>query len=276
MNTAAAIEALHDRGRGQLEKSFSVPLKAFEPYAQRALAASASPESLHAEDLYLACACSLGISAAIEHFEATTAPVLSAIASRAQRAGVARDDFLQLLRVRLFVGGPGRPAIESYRGTGPLGGWVRVVATRVASELIARDIKPQHSAPNEATWSGLAGGDDVELSAMRSELRESFQEAFAAANARLTPQDRALLRQYYVHRVGVDGIAKLLGVHRSNASRAVARARGNFLRELKQLAGARLGLSDASLDSAFGLLRSDFKLNLASVLRAGETSKNFK
>jgi hypothetical protein len=43
------------------------------------------------------------------------------------------DELRQTLRVRLLAGPS--PKIASYKGSGPLSGWVRVVATRIALEF---------------------------------------------------------------------------------------------------------------------------------------------
>jgi len=270
MTDPTAIEALFERACAALPQ-LEVERSVFEPYARRALAAAAANE-VHADDLYLACACAQGDSGAIALFENRYAEVLRRIAQRAQSAGVNREDLLQQVRVRLFVGSGAErsPSIASYVGTGPLGGWVRVVAARMATELMQRDarVRPSSIAPDE-TWAQIAGTDDLELASMRSEMRKSFQNALETAARTISSEDRALLRQYYVHKIGVDGIGKLLGVHRSNASRAVARARNHFMREVKQMIGEQLGLSDSSLNSAFGLMRSDFALHLGSVLQTG-------
>ena len=260
----SAIEVLYRRARAALH-GLEVERSVFEAPARRALAAASSDE-IHAEDLYLACACAGGDSKAIELFEHRYAEVLRRIAQRAASAGVNREDLLQQVRVRLFVGSGGAPpAIGSYVGTGPLGGWVRVVAARLATELMQREARLRPAGAE--AWAQVAGTDDVELASMRAEMRESFQLALETAASAISSDDRALLRQYYVHKIGVDGIAKLLGVHRSNASRAVARARSHFLREVKRMIGEQLGLTDSSLNSAFGLMRSDFALHLGSVLQ---------
>ncbi len=261
------IEALYQRGR----ESFSellVDRAAFEPFARRALAANGDKaEAVLADDLYLACACAQGSSQAIALFERRYAEVLNKVAFRAQSAGVNREELLQQVRVRLFVG---EGSIASYSGRGPLGAWLRVVAARIASELIQRDalLRPASTQTGE-TWSKIAvAQDDIEVATMRSELRGTFEAALELAAKSMASRDRALLRQYYVHRVGIDGIAKLLGVHRSNASRAVARARADFLKRVKQTLGTTLRLSDSSLNSALGLMRSDLALNLGTVLQS--------
>ncbi len=263
------IETLYQRGCESLGE-LNVDRSVFERFAKRALAANGNNvDAVPAEDLYLACACSEGSSTAIELFERRYTAVLNKVAARAQGAGVDREELLQQVRVRLFVGDG---SIATYLGRGPLGGWLRVVAARIASELIQRDapVRPASMGLRE-TWSNVAvASDDVELTTMRSELRTHFEVALEQAAQEMSSTDRALLRQFYVHRVGIDGIAKLLGVHRSNASRAVARARGDFLRRVKQTLGVALRLSDTALDSAFGLMRSDLALNLGTVLQSSK------
>lgn len=220
----------------------------------------------HAADLYLACACALGLSPALKRFEERYGQLLSSLASRCKGLGVSGDDFRQQLRIILFIGGRARPAIESYSGRGPLGGWLRVVAARATIELIERERRAVGSGADD--WTAVADGLDVEEGAMRGELRGVFQRAVDLAVRALTSKDRTLLRQFYVHRTGVDGIAKLLGVHRSNASRAVAKARGTLLREMKRHVGTQLGLAEGSLSSAFALMRNDVALNMGLLLES--------
>src|SRR5687768_4667204 len=123
-----AVERLWRRGREALP-DVDLPLEAFAP----CLDAGASGErvdALPAADLYLACACARGDGAAIARFERHHQPLFGRLAARARSLGVDGDELLQRLRVHLFTGVQGRPpAISTYTGRGPLGGWVRVVAT---------------------------------------------------------------------------------------------------------------------------------------------------
>src|SRR5262249_44276068 len=88
-------------------------------------------DHLRPADLYLACACARGLSAAIEKFEQTFGGEIGRTARRFERRGLAADDLQQLLRNKLFAAQPGEaPRIASYTGQGYLQNWVRVTTTR--------------------------------------------------------------------------------------------------------------------------------------------------
>src|SRR5262249_26090214 len=78
-------------------------------------------DHLHPADLYLACACARGVSAAIAKFQQMFGGEI----------GRTPDDLHQLLRNKLFAAQPGEtPRIASYTGQGFLQNWVRVTTTR--------------------------------------------------------------------------------------------------------------------------------------------------
>src|SRR5262245_47085483 len=72
-------------------------------------------DHLRPADLYLACACARGVSAAIEKFEQTFGGEIGRTARRFERRGLAADDLQQQLRNKLFAAQPGdAPKIASY------------------------------------------------------------------------------------------------------------------------------------------------------------------
>src|SRR5574338_95834 len=98
--------------------------------------AEAALDGLRPSDLYLACACSRGMPAALSAFDRDYMREVD-IALARMRIGPPRlSDVKQLVRQRLFVGGgtagaptsPGK--IAEYGGRGDLRRWVRSVAVR--------------------------------------------------------------------------------------------------------------------------------------------------
>ncbi len=264
--------ALYQRGC-KAHPELEVDMPTFATALKRAapVAGVEGTHDIHAEDLYLACACSIDVPHAIARFEACQGALLQRLGRRAQVAGVDVSELLQLVRVRLFVASSqdAIPAIATYAGTGPLGGWLRIVVARIATELIEKNARERIFLSQKGSTLGdirdLDG--EFERSILRADLRGAFQSALNNAALIMSPEERTVLRQFYVYKIGVDGIAKLLGVHRSNASRAVARARGRLLQETKRQLQPALGLSDSSLNSAFGLMRSDVGLSLERLLQ---------
>lgn len=246
--------------------TLALTLPAFAEHLAEVLTEPVHQEHLPAEDLFLAAACSREVPRSTEEFEARNARVFETLRGVASRVAVDRDELLQTLRTRLFVPNErGHRLILTYAGRGPLAAWVRVVGTRLALELAQRGTAG--SAAQEQ-WERALVHTPLELAAMRDELRGPFQRALNEAVGRISATDRALLTQYYAHGVGIDGLAKLLGIHRSNASRALARARMALLSETKRALGDDLMMSGSDLSSALRLMRSDLGISLRELFQA--------
>lgn len=260
------IDELYRRASGAYS-DFEIALDVFRAFCVNAKTTSDKLQ-LYAEDLYLAAACTQSIPGALRTFERRFDGLLRFQSRRALGLGVNNDDFLQRLRMKLFVATNEPPVIASYAGHGALAGWLRVVAARTIIELTSHEkFGLAKNDPSAEDWTEkVADETSTELATIRDELRGPFQRALTHAVRQLSSTDRALLRQFYLHRVGVDGIAKLLGVHRSNASRAVARARGSLLRHTKEYLRLELGSGTTSVDSIFAVMRSDIAVNLGSLL----------
>ncbi len=259
---------LHRRAQVELP-AVRVPLDAF---VARAKALPHALEPSLATDLYLAVACEGADPVAIAAFEERYAPLITRTAARLGALGLSGNEFKQVLRVQLFVSEQGRaPHIASYSGRGPLGGWLRVVATRLAMQFIETGRKREARHTTEfASLESLAVEELPDGAVAKREVRGALQRAIDVGSRAIGAEARALLRQYYVHGVGVDGVAKLLGVHRSNASRAVARARASFVNEVRACLSNDFGYLGAELESVVGLMRSDLELSLRGVLGSSD------
>src|ERR1700722_9214040 len=89
---------------------------------------------LHHTDLFLACACCRGDADALAAFEEDFMPEVNRVSGRTP--GLSSDVLRQAMRERLFVHSANRNArIVTYRGTGDLKHWLRVVAMRTALEI---------------------------------------------------------------------------------------------------------------------------------------------
>jgi RNA polymerase sigma-70 factor (ECF subfamily) len=88
------------------------------------------------DDLFLVCACAHGSAAAQAVFEREHMTRVPRYLARFRLDPQALDDVMQMVRERLFVGGPGgTPKIGTYSAKGPLAAWVRIIAVRVALGL---------------------------------------------------------------------------------------------------------------------------------------------
>jgi RNA polymerase sigma-70 factor (ECF subfamily) len=216
---------------------------------------------LHANDLYLACACVQRLPAAIAAFEREQLARVGAIVSRMDRSPDFADEVRQRLRERLLVGSNGR--IGEYTGAGPLAAWVRVAATRLALNVMReakRSITPRTlEAP--ATPS-------PELDLIHERYRPQIEGAFRSAFAKLDGADRELLRLHYIEGMNQEEIARRRQIDRSTISRHIAAVRQQLLKrvhsELERLIPA---IGANSRETLLRGLRSRIGFNLESVLK---------
>lgn len=223
-------------------------------------------EALRGPDLYLACACADGDSAALAAFEAEYASHLVAILSRIRGPSTIREEAGQLVRQKLFVSTPERPGrIAEYRGRGDLLAFLRVVAVREGLSLLRKERGDVNA--DEAELLQLpAEQDDPELQYLKELYRKEFKAAFAEALLGLPPRERTLLRYHLVDGLSIDKMAAIYGVHRSTAARQVARAREQLVTDTHKVLSAKLEVERTELESIMRLVRSNVDLSAARLL----------
>lgn len=221
----AWLLAAVERGRAAWP-TISVDAPAFAACLRVRAAASAEPSvvttlvedaDLDAAELYLACACERGDAAALRAFRDRYVVPLDGVLVRMGLDGAQRDDVWQQLSIRLFVAADGGPArIVQYAGRGELHGLVKVAATRLALDALAR--QPRQEA--DAWLDQLTGGrSDPELHWIKRQHRDELKEEIERAIGGLDERDRALLRLSLVERLGIDAIATTYGTHRATVAR---------------------------------------------------------
>ena len=98
-----------------------------------------SPDLLtsHARDMFLAAACGAGDAVALSILESGPLREIPDFVARIDAQPDFAAEVAQTVRQKLLVApAPGQPGkIAEYRGAGPLGGWIRVIAVRVALDL---------------------------------------------------------------------------------------------------------------------------------------------
>jgi RNA polymerase sigma-70 factor (ECF subfamily) len=221
-------------------------------------------DGLRAEDLYLACGCIDGDTAALRAFEAALAEVANKLRSVARN-----DDVLgeakQLTRQLLVARGDRPPALADYAGRGDLRGWLRVALGRELVRLVrAAEKSPRLATGEQALVVDRA--DDPETAYLKTHYREEFKAAFADALAQLDPTDRRLLRYAIIERLSIDDIARLDRIHRATAARQVVKARERLVAETRRVLGERLKLDGDRLQSIFGLIESQVDVSVQRLL----------
>jgi RNA polymerase sigma-70 factor (ECF subfamily) len=241
-----------------------VPRERFVAYVDARVSDDAPLTELVLVDLYLACACAGGDSAAIRAFEKAFGADAEAAFARHHGRGVSSRDLRQLLRDRLFA--PPEPKITAYAGRGSLRSWLRITLVRMRIDAerrrAARPEEPQLDAGVMAPDSAL----DPELLHMKRHYREAFVAALEAALASLAPRDRNLLRLKLRDDLGTGQIAAAYGVHRATAKRWLADVRQRLLTATRAEMRTRLDANTAEVESALRMLDSQLDVSVGRML----------
>ncbi|MCA9670145.1 MAG: sigma-70 family RNA polymerase sigma factor [Myxococcales bacterium] len=220
--------------------------------------------SLHTSDLFIACAALSGEPRALEHFERRFAPEMrQGLASVRQLPEADVDDLLQVLRISLLSpdAQAGDARLERYAGTGSLGRWLRVVATRRALQLLR---SRKRAAPRDelALEQLPAFSQDAELAHLKQHYRVAVRSAFARAMDRLAPRSINVLRQRFVDELTTIELGAVYGVDQSTASRWVGAAQRELLAHTRAALLEELDLSDGDCDSVLELVRSQLDISI--------------
>ncbi len=244
-----------------------VAIEAFTSHVRARLEPGQAEAALAINDLYLACACTLGTAGAVATFDRVFLAQVPRFLLRLDGSGVLADEVQQVLRERLLVGGANEaPRIAGYSGQGPLLAWLRVTAMREGLGLLrGRDGRAEVQLDEAALADQVA--DDVENDVIRARYRQVFEDSVASALRELPKRSRSLLRLHLVGGVSTHKLGAIFHVDQSTIVRWLADAR----REVREAARARvseqLQLSPSELDSLAGLLLSRLDLSLAGCLR---------
>jgi RNA polymerase sigma-70 factor, ECF subfamily len=232
-------------------------------------------DHLRAADLYLACACSRRVGAALERFEHLFGAEIGRIAQRFERPGLPADDLIQLLRAKLFTvpasdGGraaDARPRIALYTGQGFLQNWLRVTATRTFIDCGRGNPElPEIPIRNELVAVLPEPKGDPELALLKREHMTHFKASFAEAVGALDAADRLLLKQHLVERLTIDQLGALYHLHRASAARRIAKARDALLVATRAALARRLGLPPERLASVLELVASRLEASIERLL----------
>jgi RNA polymerase sigma-70 factor (ECF subfamily) len=236
---------------------------ALRAHVERVIAAGAL--AAHASDVVLAWNVARGDPRALEQFEREIASEIAGAVRRIDRDAAFVDEVRQRVRVRLLVGdGDTAPRIASYRGTGPLRGWVAIAAMRVA--LNAKRDGRVGGAQDDVLADLVDREPDPELRHLKTLYRTEFREVLVAAIAALGDRERALLRMRFVSGLELAQIGKLYRVHESTASRWIAAALAAIGKDARARLVARLSVTPETADSVARMVASQLDLSIARLL----------
>lgn len=232
------------------------------------VAFAAGLASLHADDLYLTCACTDGDAAAVALFEAAHRPTIQmALAGMGNVHGLG-DEIGQRVRTRLFVrdaGGP-PPRIASYSGRGDLRSWVRATTIREAITVLRASGK-EVLGHDDMIAAMPAVEDDPELEYLKKLYRAEFKTAFEQAFATLSTRDRLLLRYRFVDGANIDDIATIHQVHRATAARWLAEIRDRLFAETRRRMTEALEVSEGEVESIVRMIQSQLEASISGLMR---------
>ena len=227
---------------------------------------AAALHEIHAEDLYLACACTEGLPGAAEAFRAHCRATVEKFARGVDPAPSFADEVEQVLFARLLVSSDGEPPrLAGYAGRGPLAGWVGISAQRTALSL-RRGETAQARARKHAMEEQRALAQDAELAYLKRRYRTEFEAAFSNAVAALTDRERAVMRLHLAANVTLDAIAAMYQVNSSTISRWLQAARERLTADTEKQLRKRLRLTATELESLARVLASDLDFSVCRLL----------
>ncbi len=263
----AVLAGAHDAGR-RAWPAIDLDAEVFARFlgARLAVEELAGEEPPLAADLYLACACAVGVPGAsaqlIRSCDDAVRAALGRVLDPADRPDLAQRAWEQLL----VASDGGEPRIAQYRGRGPLIAFIRIAAVRLAiSER--RKLRPTQDDRLELQQI-VDDTDDIELQYMKQLYRDEFRRSFARAFAALDAPQQLLLRLDVVERLTIDQTAAVYGRSRTTTGRHLLEARQTLARDTLADLQARLALDPADLHSVARLIRSQIDLSVQRILAA--------
>ena len=203
--------------------------------------------SLHLEDLALACACAAGDAAAWDHFVLQMRPALYKAADALDPSGGAREiaDSLYADLYGMERDGARRSLLRYFHGRSSLSTWLRaVLAQRYVDHIRARRRLEPIADDTEVAADGAA--PDPECTGFVQRLRTALERALARLDAR----DRLRFGCYYAQQLTLAQTGRLLKEHEATVSRQLARTRKRVREDVEGELRAS-GLSDVQIARCF-------------------------
>src|SRR5262245_58094529 len=269
-------ERLHRKAQAdRWELSVDAFAVALEASARKAFASAAPDErqleryldSLHVEDLALACACAQGSEAAWEHFIREHRPGLYRAADAIDASGGSRD-LADSLYGELFGlserDGERRSHFRYFHGRSSLATWLRAVLSQRHVDRL-RSVRRHDPLPeDEAPGAIAAPRRDADPN--RARYVSVMRLAVTAAVAALAPRDRLRLRCYYAQDLTLAQIGRMLNESEATASRHLSRARKE-IRAAVERDLSEQGMTDPEIaDCLAAVVADSASLDLAELL----------
>lgn len=225
--------------------------------------------ALHADALYLACACARGDDAAIAAFRRTFGPHVVSAARRVRVDDAVVDEIVQIVMTRLLVRTEERPPlIVEYGGRGDLSRWVRAVTTRAVVDHQRASGRETPTAEEQLALHALPS-NDPEIDHIREKYAGELGVAVRDAFAELDGTARNDLRHYYIDGLNLEELAALRKVSAATMSRRLSRTREQVLDRTRAILSLRLSLPPRDVESILGVMGS--RLDAGTSLLSAKT-----
>jgi RNA polymerase sigma-70 factor (ECF subfamily) len=268
MTSQARARVLWERGKARWPE-LSVSLERFLAFASSGHGPDleAQWERLHAEDLYLACACVDRVPGAADAFVHELRADLAGYVGRVTGRTDANAEITDELLVDVLVGrGEAPPKLAAYAGRGPLRAWLRMVAVRRSLNEARND--ERHARSNARLFHEMVDrGQDPELAFIKREYGPAFEEAFRDAIAAIEPGHRALLRLHYGAGVPLASLGAMHGWSKPTTSRRLADARDALVAGASRVLQEKMHIGESSMESLLKLMRSGVEETLTALMR---------
>jgi RNA polymerase sigma-70 factor len=270
------VERLHRKAQAD---RWSLPIDAFavalEASARKAFTSAPVDarqleryfDSLHVEDLALACACAQGSEPAWEHFIREFRPGLYRAADAIDPSGGSRD-LADSLYGELFGlemrDGERRSHFRYFHGRSSLATWLRAVLSQRHIDRL-RTARRQDPLPEDEAPGAIAAPPE-QVDPRRARHVNVMRHSVTAAVATLAARDRLRLRCYYAQDLTLLQIGRMLNESEATASRHLSRARKEIRAAVERDLRERR-MSDAEIADCFAAVVLDSAtLDLAELL----------
>ena len=209
-------------------------------------------DSLHLQDLALACACAMGREDAWDHFVREFRPAMYRSADAIDASGAARE-VAEALYAELFglreKDGIRQSVFRYFHGRSSLATWLRsLIAQRYIDRH--REHKRLEPLPEESAASPIRA-QSPPPDPDRARYVAALRSTLAAAIAALAPRDRLRLACYYAQEMTLAQIAAITREHEATVSRQLAKTRKAIRGDVERRLTEEHGFERREIDECF-------------------------
>jgi RNA polymerase sigma-70 factor len=231
-------------------------------------------ETLHVEDLALACACSGGSAAAWDFFVAKYRPELYR-AARAIGGESGARELADSLYADLYGLGESEERRNSlfdyFHGRSKLGTWLRAILSQRHVDEFRRTRKMDSlDEPTNSDERSQFAAPNTRPDPERERFLAMLQVALTTALDALDARDRLRLAYYYAEELTLAQIGRLLGEHEATVSRKLERVRRDVRRRVESALREGKKLTEAQMRLCYEYAREEWPFDLALRLRSGQ------